>query len=163
MQVANAPCSWGVIENIEGERYDYARVLDEIAASGYAGTELGVHVSFDDGENWQPIQANLPINPVYDIKVKGNDLIAGTHGRSIWILDDLNVVRQLAESAGSDRPRLFADIGILFFQGFVEQVDNFFWIIIGSMVCHHDNIDIRTIGLPVFCARTNCCISFIGP
>ena len=41
LQVANAPCSWGVIENIEGERYDYARVLDEIAASGYAGTELG--------------------------------------------------------------------------------------------------------------------------
>ncbi len=41
IQVANAPCSWGVIENIEGERYDYARVLDEIAASGYAGAELG--------------------------------------------------------------------------------------------------------------------------
>ena len=41
LQVANAPCSWGVIENIEGDRYDYARVLDEIAASGYAGTELG--------------------------------------------------------------------------------------------------------------------------
>ena len=41
LRVANAPCSWGVIENIEGERYDYARVLDEIAASGYAGTELG--------------------------------------------------------------------------------------------------------------------------
>ena len=39
--VANAPCSWGVIENIAGERYDYARVLDEIAASGYAATELG--------------------------------------------------------------------------------------------------------------------------
>jgi len=41
LQVANAPCSWGVIENIAGQRYDYARVLDEIAASGYAGTELG--------------------------------------------------------------------------------------------------------------------------
>ena len=40
-RVANAPCSWGVIENIAGERYDYARVLDEIALSGYAGTELG--------------------------------------------------------------------------------------------------------------------------
>ena len=38
------------------------------------------------------------MTPIYDIKVKGNDLIAGTHGRSIWILDDLNVVRQLAES-----------------------------------------------------------------
>ncbi len=41
LSVANAPCSWGVIENIAGERYDYARVLDEMAASGYAGTELG--------------------------------------------------------------------------------------------------------------------------
>ena len=41
LAVANAPCSWGVIENIEGERYDYARVLNEIAASGFAGTELG--------------------------------------------------------------------------------------------------------------------------
>ena len=41
IQVANAPCSWGIIENIKGERYDYARVLDEIAVSGYAGTELG--------------------------------------------------------------------------------------------------------------------------
>ena len=68
---------------------------------------MGIHVSFDDGENWRPIQANLPINPVYDIKVKGNDLIAGTHGRSIWILDDLNVVRQIAESADGDGPRLF--------------------------------------------------------
>ena len=41
LRVANAPCSWGVIENIEGERYDYVRVLNEIEASGYAGTELG--------------------------------------------------------------------------------------------------------------------------
>lgn len=41
LKVANAPCSWGVIENIEGERYDYVRVLDEIAATGYTGTELG--------------------------------------------------------------------------------------------------------------------------
>ena len=41
LRAANAPCSWGVIENIAGERYDYARVLDEMAASGYAGTELG--------------------------------------------------------------------------------------------------------------------------
>ena len=41
LKVANAPCSWGVIENIEGDRYDYVRVLDELAATGYAGTELG--------------------------------------------------------------------------------------------------------------------------
>lgn len=41
LRVANAPCSWGVIENIEGERYDYVRVLDELAGTGYVGTELG--------------------------------------------------------------------------------------------------------------------------
>ncbi len=41
IQVGNAPCSWGVIENIEGERWDYARVLDEMRETGYAGTELG--------------------------------------------------------------------------------------------------------------------------
>src|SRR5262245_16564573 len=41
LRVANAPCSWGVIEGIEGERYDYVRVLNEIAATGYVGTELG--------------------------------------------------------------------------------------------------------------------------
>ena len=90
---------------------DYTRVIREDHETPgllYAGTELGIQVSFDDGENWQPIQANLPINPVYDIKVKGNDLIAGTHGRSIWILDDLNVVRQLAVSADLDKPCLFA-------------------------------------------------------
>ena len=41
IQVGNAPCSWGVIENIEGERFGYAHVLDEIQATGYRGTELG--------------------------------------------------------------------------------------------------------------------------
>lgn len=41
LKVANAPCSWGVIENIEGQRYDYVRVLDELKATGYVGTELG--------------------------------------------------------------------------------------------------------------------------
>jgi inosose dehydratase len=41
IRLANAPCSWGVIENTEGERSDYAKVLDEIQATGYAGTELG--------------------------------------------------------------------------------------------------------------------------
>ena len=90
---------------------EYSRVIREDHERPgllYAGAELGVHVSFDDGGSWQPLQANLPITPVHDIKVKGNDLIAGTHGRSIWILDDLNVLRELAESADADTPYLFA-------------------------------------------------------
>ena len=110
MRTSDYGATW--VEIVDGIPADeYTRVVREDHQTPgllYAGTELGVHVSFDDGENWQPVQANLPINPVYDIKVKGNDLIAGTHGRSIWILDDLNVVRQLAGSASSDGPRLFA-------------------------------------------------------
>jgi photosystem II stability/assembly factor-like uncharacterized protein len=62
----------------------------------YAGTELGVHVSTDDGSTWAPLQLNLPVAPIHDLIVKGTDLIAGTHGRAIWILDDLTPIRQLA-------------------------------------------------------------------
>lgn len=60
----------------------------------YAGTETGVFVSFDDGASWQPLQFNLPATPIHDLVVKGNDLIAATHGRSFWILDDLTPLRQ---------------------------------------------------------------------
>jgi photosystem II stability/assembly factor-like uncharacterized protein len=48
----------------------------------YAGTELGVYVSADDGAHWQPLQLNLPTTPVHDLIVKDNDLVAATHGRS---------------------------------------------------------------------------------
>ena len=64
----------------------------------YAGTELGVHVSFDDGGVWQSLQSNLPVVAVHDMKVKGNELAVATHGRSFWILDDLAVVRQAASA-----------------------------------------------------------------
>ncbi|MCZ6678205.1 MAG: glycosyl hydrolase [Candidatus Poribacteria bacterium] len=61
----------------------------------YVGTETGVYVSVDDGERWQRLQNNLPVVPVYDLKIKEGDLVAGTHGRSFWILDDLTPLRQL--------------------------------------------------------------------
>ncbi len=64
----------------------------------YAGTETGVFVSFDDGENWRSLQLNLPVVPVHDMVVKGDDLVAATHGRSFWILDDLTPLHQLTES-----------------------------------------------------------------
>lgn len=60
----------------------------------YAGTELGVFVSFDDGEHWQPLQQGLPVTPVHDLTVAGDDLVAATHGRGFWILDDLTPLRQ---------------------------------------------------------------------
>ena len=73
----------------------------------YAGTELGVYVSFDDGAHWQPLQLNLPVAPVHDLVVKDDDLIAATHGRSFWILDDVTPLRQLDAAAPLPEVRLF--------------------------------------------------------
>jgi len=61
----------------------------------FAGTERGVWVSFDDGAAWQTLRRNLPIVPVHDLAIKEGDLIAATHGRSFWILDDISPLRQL--------------------------------------------------------------------
>jgi photosystem II stability/assembly factor-like uncharacterized protein len=61
----------------------------------YAGTELGMFVSFDDGAHWQPLQLNLPVSPVHDLVVKDDGLVVATHGRSFWILDDITPLRQV--------------------------------------------------------------------
>jgi photosystem II stability/assembly factor-like uncharacterized protein len=84
----------------------------------YAGTERGVHVSFDDGDSWQPLQANLPVTSVRDIEVHGDDVVIATHGRGFWILDDVSPLRQApevpADSSWLFRPavarRLRADV-----------------------------------------------------
>ena len=73
----------------------------------YAGTETGVYVSFDDGTNWERLQLNLPVAPVHELLIKGSDLIAGTHGRSIWILDDLSPLRAVAEGGLESGAHLF--------------------------------------------------------
>ncbi|MCI0464314.1 MAG: hypothetical protein L0Z62_45855 [Gemmataceae bacterium] len=73
----------------------------------YVGTETGVVYSPDDGATWQPLKMNLPTVAVHDLIVKGNDLVVGTNGRSIWILDDLTPVRtlgQLAARKEAERP-----------------------------------------------------------
>ncbi|MEZ4895344.1 MAG: glycosyl hydrolase [Saprospiraceae bacterium] len=59
----------------------------------YAGTEYGLYISTDNGSSWQSMQGNLPIVPITDLQVKGNDLVIATQGRSFWILDDLPVLR----------------------------------------------------------------------
>jgi hypothetical protein len=66
----------------------------------YAGTEFGVYVSFDDGAHWQSLQENLPVTSVRDIDVHGSDLVIATHGRGIWIMDDITALRQM----GAVRP-----------------------------------------------------------
>jgi photosystem II stability/assembly factor-like uncharacterized protein len=75
----------------------------------YLGTENAVYVSFDDGDNWQPLRMNLPAAPVYWLTVQEhfNDLVIATYGRGFWILDDLTPLQQLTPQAQTDEAHLF--------------------------------------------------------
>lgn len=61
----------------------------------FAGSERAVHVSFDDGANWQSLRLNMPATSIRDLVIKDDDIVVGTHGRSFWILDDITALRQL--------------------------------------------------------------------
>jgi photosystem II stability/assembly factor-like uncharacterized protein len=90
---------------------DFARVLKaDPQRQGllYLGSETGMYVSLDDGAAWQPLQLNLPVAPVHDLLIKGDDLICATHGRSFWILDDLSPLRQLEPAVAEAAIHLFA-------------------------------------------------------
>lgn len=65
----------------------------------FAGTEKGVYVSYNGGEFWEPMQLNLPNVPITDLLIKNNDLIVATQGRSFWVLDDLDLIRQATPAA----------------------------------------------------------------
>jgi photosystem II stability/assembly factor-like uncharacterized protein len=74
----------------------------------FAGTEGSVFVSFNDGEDWQPLQLNLPHTSMRDLEIHGDDLIVATHGRSFWILDDITPLRQLNLDVAKESAHLFA-------------------------------------------------------
>jgi photosystem II stability/assembly factor-like uncharacterized protein len=89
--------------------HDFTRVIREDPGRKgllYAGTETGVYVSFDDGAHWQPLRLNLPVVPVHDLVVKDGDLVAATHGRSFWVLDNVALLHQVTP-AMTDSVRLF--------------------------------------------------------
>ncbi len=73
----------------------------------YAGTETGLYISFDDGASWQRMGGNLPVVPVYDLTVKGVEMVVATHGRSFWILDDLTPLHQIQDNARDSGAVLF--------------------------------------------------------
>ncbi len=73
----------------------------------YAATERNVYVSFDDGDHWQSLQNNLPHSSNRDIIVHGNDLVVATHGRGFWILDNIEPLRELAQSGTMAATHLF--------------------------------------------------------
>ena len=89
---------------------DFTRVIREDPGRKgllYAGTETGVYVSFDDGGHWQSLRLNLPVVPVHDLIVKNGDLLAATHGRSFWILDNVALLQQFEAAALAEPVHLF--------------------------------------------------------
>jgi len=95
--------NWELItEGITGE-HNFVRVVradPKVPGLLYAGTETGFYVSFNDGENWESFQNNLPLVPINDLFIRDNDLIAATAGRSFWILDDLSPIQEEQQIAG---------------------------------------------------------------
>ena len=103
----------------------FCRVIREdpnCAGLLYLGTEFGLYLSFDGGASWTRFQQNLPISPIYDLQLKGSDLVVATHGRSFWIMDDTTALHQIAtphppapspteEGRGGKSPSLFMGEG----------------------------------------------------
>ncbi|MDF2773252.1 MAG: glycosyl hydrolase repeat-containing protein [Geminicoccaceae bacterium] len=91
---------------------DYVHVVREDPTRRgllYAGTQHGVYISYDDGASWQPFSLNLPDVPISDLIVESNAVALGTHGRSFYVLDNLEALRQYTPAvASSSEPHLFA-------------------------------------------------------
>jgi hypothetical protein len=89
--------NWQRIENGFAPNAFLRAVREDPNTKGllFAGTELGVYVSFDYGDHWLPLQLDLPVTSVRDLQIHGDDLVIATHGRSFWILDDITPLRQI--------------------------------------------------------------------
>ena len=74
----------------------------------FAGTETGVYLSFDFGDHWQSLQLALPASSVRDLAIHGDDLIAATFGRGLWVLDDISPLRQLTDDSAKSPAHFFA-------------------------------------------------------
>jgi len=96
-----------IVQGIRTDDYVHS-IREDVIVPGllYAGTEHGVWVSYNDGAQWMPLQLNLPDTQVSDLMVTEKDLVIGTHGRSIYILDDIAPIRQLA-MIDTQKPYLF--------------------------------------------------------
>ncbi len=106
-KTADYGASWSLIVDGIAEDHFCRVVREDPMREGrlYLGTEFGLYISFDAGESWRRFQLNLPISPIYDLKLKGRvdndpsgtDLVIATHGRSFWILDDITSIHQFSD------------------------------------------------------------------
>lgn len=101
--------TWSLITNgIPAEEYvRVVRADPKRQGLLYAGTEKGMWVSFDDGSSWSKFQLNLPPVPIHDLAVKNDNLIAATHGRSFWMIDDLTPLHQMSKEIEAKQSYLF--------------------------------------------------------
>jgi len=89
---------------------DFARAIEEDPKRKgllFLGTETGLYVSFDEGGTWQDFRLDLPVTPVHGVTVKNDDLVVATHGRSFYVMDNINVLRQIAKDTISEPVVLF--------------------------------------------------------
>jgi photosystem II stability/assembly factor-like uncharacterized protein len=101
--------TWTKITNGIKEGHFARAVREDHVQPGllFLGTEHGAYVSFDAGENWKPLQLNLPDTPIRDLVVKDNDVVLGTHGRGFWILDDIQPLRELGPQLAQKNAHLY--------------------------------------------------------
>ena len=93
------------------EKNDYTRAIRaDLVRPGllYAGTEWDLYISYDDGAHWENFRLNLPIVAIRDLHVREEYLIAATHGRSFWMIDDLGPVRQINDEILNKTNHLYA-------------------------------------------------------
>ena len=108
-KTTNFGATWTRIDaGIDATEFTRAiREDDEQRGHLYVGTERGVWFSHDDGASWQRLQLNLPPVPVHDLAIKDGDLIAATHGRSFWVIDDISALRQMTPALTAEDAHLF--------------------------------------------------------
>lgn len=130
-KTSNYGRSWKKITNgIDEGNLNYTRNIKEDPVKEgllYLGTETKLYVSFDDGENWQSLMSNLPHTPMYwiDIPEHFNDLVVGTYGRGIWILDDISPLQQMNAKTAEAAAHLFAPKPVYRFQP-ISMIMQFF-------------------------------------
>ncbi len=120
--------TWSLItKGIPSNYYTRAIRSDKIREGLlYAGTEWGMFISFDDGNSWKSFQLNLPITSIRDLHVRDNDLIAATHGRSFWMIDDLTPLHELNKNISVQKFHIFKpDIAYRIYQSNENEKINY--------------------------------------
>ena len=96
-----------IVAGLPGAPINTVREDPERKGLLFAGSELAAYVSLNDGDDWQPLRLNMPAISVRDLAIHENDLVAGTHGRGFWILDDIAPLRQMSAQIAASDAHLF--------------------------------------------------------